>query len=253
MKNKFLRSVIIIFSFLLSLYFPWILRNVFNITNDKFVVTSFGYPFTILIIIISLYILHKYNLTEIVSELGLSKGFGKGLTFGLLATLPMIVSSAILFKLTNDIFSFTILITVIIGPVMEEILFRGYLFGQLFNRERWGFIPASLIASVFFGIGHLYQSNTMSGLLAVFLVTFIGSMWNAWLFTEHNNNLWIPIWLHIFMNMSWTIFLIDVPGASGNGVTNLFRIITIIITVVYTIRYSRKHGFKINKKNLLIN
>ncbi len=253
MKNKFLRSAVIIFSFLLSLYFPSILKNVFNITGDKFAITSYGYPFTILIIIISLYILHKYRFNNIISELGLSKGFIKGLTFGLLSTSPMIVSSVILFRLSSGIFSFTILITVIIGPVMEEILFRGYLYGQLFNRERWGFIPASLIASVFFGIGHLYQGNTLASLLGVFFVTFIGSMWNAWLFTEHNNNLWVPIWLHIFMNMSWTIFQADVPGAAGNSITNLFRIITIIITVVYTIRYSRKHGFKINKKNLLIN
>ncbi len=162
MKNKLLRSAVIIFSFLLCLYFPSILKNIFGVTGDKFVITSLGYPFTILIIIFSLYVLHKYNITAIVSELGLSKGFIKGLTFGLLATLPMIISSAIMFKLSVDIFSFTILIAVILGPVMEEILFRGYLFGQLFKREKWGFIPASLIASVFFGIGHLYQSNTRS-------------------------------------------------------------------------------------------
>ena len=142
---------------------------------------------------------------------------------------------------------------VLIGPLMEELLFRGFLFGQLFKKEKWGFIPATLLAAIFFGVGHLYQGNTLGSLIGVFLFTFSGSVWNSWLYIEHNNNLWIPIWLHILMNMSWTIFQTDTSGAIGNNITNLFRLITIIITVVYTLRYSKKYGRKINKKNLFIN
>ena len=250
MKNRLTRSSVIVISFLLCLYFPRILKSFFDLKGNKLYISSLGYPFTLLIIIISLFILYKYSLSKTVSGLGLKKGFKKGLIFGLAAASPMIISSAIFFKLSENLFSFETLIIVIIGPVMEEILFRGYLFGQLFKKEHWGFIPASLVAAVFFGIGHLYQGDTTASLIGVFFVTFIGSVWNGWLYIEHNDNLWIPIWLHIFMNMSWSIFQTDVPGAIGNNITNLFRIITIVITVVYTIRFSKKNGFKINKKKL---
>ena len=163
-----------------------------------------------------------------------------------------IISSAILFKLSSNTF-FYILFAVFIAPIMEEILFRGYLFGMLFKKERWGFIPASFIAAVLFGIGHLYQAHNFSSAIGTFLITFAGSAWSCWIYVEFENNLWILIWLHILMNMSWTVFQTNVPGAVGNNITNLFRLITIIITVVYTLRYSRKHGRKINKRNFLVN
>ncbi len=253
MKNRILRVAIIILSFLLCLYISKIFINLFDIAGSKLFVTSLGYPFTIIIIIVTLYFLYKYNIIEIISELGLKEGFSKGFLFGLIVTLPMTVSSVILFKLSNNIFSYDTLIAVFIGPIMEEILFRGYLFGQLFKKERWGFIPASIIASIFFGLGHLYQTHNLSSAAGTFLITFMGSAWFAWLYIEHNGNLWFPIWLHILMNLSWTIFQTNVPGAIGTNITNLFRLITIIITVVYTIRYSKKHGRKVNIRNLLIN
>lgn len=253
MKNRLLRSATIIVSFLLCLYLPKIFTFFFNIPGSKLFITSLGYPFTIIIIIVSFYILNKYNIVKIISELGLKEGFTKGFLFGLVVTLPMTVSSFVLFKFSDNLFSYYTLIAVFIGPVMEELLFRGYLFGQLFKREKWGFIPASIIASIFFGLGHLYQTHNMGSAFATFLITFMGSAWFAWLYIEHNSNLWVAIWLHIFMNMSWTIFQTDVPGAVGTNSTNLFRLVTIIITVIYTIRYSKKHGFKVNKANLVVN
>lgn len=253
MKIRILRVAIIILSFLLCMYVPKILINLFDIPGSKLFVTSLGYPFTIIIIIVSLYILHKNNIIGIITELGLKEGFTKGFLLGLIATLPMTMSSVILFKFSNNLFSYDTLVAVFIAPIMEEILFRGYLFGQLFKKERWGFIPASIIASLFFGIGHLYQTHNLSSAFGTFLITFIGSAWFAWLYIEHNSNLWIPIWLHILMNLSWIIFQTNVPGAIGTNITNLFRLITIIITIIYTIRYSKKYGFKVNKRNLLIN
>jgi hypothetical protein len=234
------------------MYFPKLLENQFSINRSKLFITSLGYPFTIIIIITTLYILYKYDIIKTIAELGLKEGFLKGFLFGFISTLPMTVSSLILFKFSNNIFTYDTLIATFIGPIMEEILFRGYLFGELFKKEKWGFIPASIIASVFFGIGHLYQTHNLSGALGTFLITLIGSAWFAWLYIEHNN-LWVPIWLHILMNLSWTVFQTNVPGAIGTNTTNLFRLATIIITVVYTIRYSKEHGRKINRRNLLIN
>ena len=250
---KIIKSLVIILSFLLCLFFPRILENIFNISTDKIILASLGYPFTIIIIVLTLYILYKYNILMTIFELGLREGFIKGLLFGLIAALPMLVSSILLFTLSNNIFSYTTLIMVIIGPFMEELLFRGFLFGQLFNKEDWGFIPSALIGAIFFGIGHLYQGSTTASFIGVFLVTFSGGLWYSWLYAEHNNNLWVPVFLHIFMNMSWTIFETSSSGAIGTSLTNIFRVVTIVITVVYTIRHSRKYGFKIHRGNLFVN
>lgn len=253
MKKRILAPLWIIISTFLCIYRPKSIGKEiigFKVSNYLIIISS--YLFIAIIIIGSIYFLYKLNIREMISELGLKKGITKGFLFGLLATLPMTVSSAVLFKVTDNQFSFYILMTVFVAPFMEEVLFRGYLFGMLFKKVRWGFIPASLIAAVLFGIGHLYQAHNFSGAVGTFLVTFAGSAWSCWLYVEFENNLWIPIWLHILMNMSWTVFQTDVPGAIGNNITNLFRLITIIITVVYTLQYSRKHGRKINKRNLLV-
>ncbi len=252
MTKGILRTISIVICFLLSLFSLKLGKLGVNLPSGHYLPVILSYLFIAIIIIVSISFLYHLNITGVISELGLKQGLSRGLVFGFAATLPMTVSSAILFKVSDHVFAFSTLVFVLIGPIMEEILFRGYLFGQLFRREGWGFIPASLIASVFFGMGHLYQSNDLSAAAGTFLVTFVGSAWFAWLYIEHNSNLWVPMWLHVFMNLSWTIFQTNTPGAVGSNTTNLFRIVTIIITIVYTIRYSKKHGRKINKNNLWI-
>lgn len=121
MKSRILRVATIVLSFLLCMYFPKILNSFFTIPGSKLFIMSLGYPFTILVIIFSIHALRKYNFSEIISELGLERGFTKGFLFGLIATLPMTVSSAILFKFSNNLFSYETLVAVFMAPIMEEI------------------------------------------------------------------------------------------------------------------------------------
>ena len=39
----------------------------------------------------------------------------------------------------------------------EELICRGLFFGVLFRFCRWGFLPAALLSSVIFSLGHMYQ------------------------------------------------------------------------------------------------
>ena len=136
---------------------------------------------------------------------------------------------------------------------MEEFLFRGFLFGILFRKLGWGFIPASVLGAVIFASGHLYQAGSFLEGIGIFMVTFMGAAWFAWLFIEWDENLWIPIFLHTLMNLSWVLF--DVGGnALGDSQTNLYRAITIVLSVATTIvRNIRKKNFQINRKNLMVN
>ena len=54
---------------------------------------------------------------------------------------------------------------VVVAPVLEELLFRGLVLRGLMLR--WGFWPAALVSSVFFGLFHAQGSGGQAVLLAV--------------------------------------------------------------------------------------
>ena len=58
--------------------------------------------------------------------------------------------------------------------------------------------------------------------------------------------------LHSLMNLCW-ILLGGGDNAIGNGWSNVFRAVTIAITVAMTIYHGRKFGFMINRGNILKN
>ncbi len=63
---------------------------------------------------------------------------------------------------------------VILPPLGEEILVRGYLFSGL--RSRWKFVPAMLVTSLLFGLAHLQLGNGTAALWAAGLDTFVLSL-----------------------------------------------------------------------------
>jgi len=190
-------------------------------------------------IILGVIILHGYR--NISEALGLNKGFLKALVFSLLCTLPMFVGNASFFSWNHDFTLNSLLITVIAAAFFEELYFRGFLFGQLYRYTSWGFIPSVIIGALLFGFVHLYQGTETAELAGIFLVTFLGSILYAWVYVEHDYNLWIPIFLHAFMNLAWGIFSAG-DNALGGVYPNIFRAITIVLIIVITIIYKKKKG-----------
>ncbi len=62
----------------------------------------------------------------------------------------------------------------VIAGFFEELFFRGILMGQLFRYAKWGFVPSMLIASVIFGIGHIYQGADLVSSILAGVVTGLG-------------------------------------------------------------------------------
>jgi len=193
-----------------------------------------------------------YGFRNIISSLGLEKGIIKGFLFSALAVLPMFLGSAITGSISENIQTWEILRSSLLPGFFEEYLFRGFLFGLLFRKLGWGFIPAGLAGAVFFGFGHIYQGNSPGEALGIFLLTAMGALWFAWLYIEWNSNLWVPIFLHTFMNLSWALFDIS-DNALGGINANVFRIITIAATVFITIYYNRPRKLTISKQVLFHN
>lgn len=190
----------------------------------------------------------------VLNALGLSSGLFKGIGIGLFFTLPMFIGGTILFHLEEVQNIQRLLKGTFVAGFFEELYFRAFLFGLLFRKTKLGFIPALLLGAIIFATGHLYQSDQGSIRLGIFLVTFIGSGFFAWLYVEWGFNTWIPIFLHAFMNLSWMIFDMS-DTAAGSTYANILRAITIAlaisITIVYRLR--SKRGMAVNGKTLFVN
>ncbi len=252
-KSNLFRSIIIILTFLLAAYGNGLLSKVtdISITSGAGKVVYF-YSWWVIPVIITVGLLFGFR--NILKELRIQKGFLTGLVFAFITVLPMFISSAVIGSIDKELTLTDLLHYTVIGGFMEELLFRGFLFGILFRKLNWGFIPASLPGAIIFGLGHLYQASDPVGAFSIFMVTFTGALWFAWLFIEWEENLWVPILLHIFMNLSWTLFNVG-ENAAGDHVTNIFRVITIALTIAITIirKKRKKIPGGINKRNLIVN
>lgn len=89
---------------------------------------------------------------------------------------------------------------VVLPPIFEETLFRGYLYGRL--RQHVGFWFSTLVTSVVFGLVH--------GQWNVGIDTFVLSIFLCVL-REHTGSLWAPMILHALKNGLAYFFLFIGP------------------------------------------
>ena len=118
------------------------------------------------------------------------------------------ISIALIFNITlynlNKVFSFTnrfdkmeipfyvvLICTGILGPILEEILFRGIVYNKLkeFNTN----MAAIIICSILFGVFHMDIINGIYGFGISFMLIYL---------YEKHNTLYAPILLHITLNIT---------------------------------------------------
>ena len=249
--KQIIRSIIVIITFLVAMYGNRVVSGYFDISIASVYLRAANFYMWWLVptaLVTGLF----FGFGNIFKTLGLHTGFFTGLVFALITVSPMFISSALMGRIDENLDTFLLLRSTLFAGFAEEWLFRGFLFGILFGKLGWGFIPASVIGALFFGFGHIYQGSTLPETAGIFLITAIGAAWFGWLYMEWDNNLWVPVFLHILMNLSWTLFDIS-TNALGGWYSNLFRVITIALTIIITLRYHKKSGLKINRTNLLVN
>ncbi len=189
---------------------------------------------------------------NIWKDLGIFHNLIKSFVIALIFSIPMFLGGYYLFEINHEINIENILAGSIFVGFIEELYYRGFLFGQIFRNTKLGFIPAIFFGALVFASGHLYQSQDIYELFGIFTVTFMGAILFAWLYVEWNYNLWIPVFLHALMNLSWHIFNMD-ETALGGIIPNLLRGLTVILAIGLTVVYKRKKGLPlIITKNKLI-
>lgn len=96
----------------------------------------------------------------------------------------------------KDLF-ITFLSLVILPPLVEETVFRGFILTGLMKRYKWWI--AALITSVIFGVAHLELGSGQPALWSAAIDTFTLSMVLCYL-RKSTDSLWPGIWLHALKN-----------------------------------------------------
>ncbi|MEZ5017075.1 MAG: CPBP family intramembrane glutamic endopeptidase [Flavipsychrobacter sp.] len=187
------------------------------------------------------------------SNLGLRSNIVTALIATLIFTAPMFIGGLLFYPIGTVTSVPNLIAKTFFAGLFEELYFRGFLFGLLFRYTKLGFIPSILLGAIVFATGHLYQSDNAGIQLGIFLTTFIGSAYFAWLYSEWKFNLWIPILLHSFMNLAWLMFDMS-DNAAGNLYANILRGLTIAVSIIITLWYKHKQKgtLAINKSTLWI-
>ena len=98
---------------------------------------------------------------------------------------------------------------VILAPVVEEVIFRGFIYGSL--RQGIGVVFAAIFTSLLFAAGHLAASSTGPLYIAA-IDTFVLSLVLVYL-REKTGSLWASIGLHVIKN-SIAFVVVFVLGVS---------------------------------------
>lgn len=254
--SKTLRTVLIVLICFglyhgLFLYFKPIKLGLDKITHQgliSYIATYFiiGIP-----VFAGTWLIHRGQ--NIFKSLGLSSGFLTAAGAAVLFTLPMFIGGLIFFRFDRQVEIQSLIAGTLVAGFMEELYFRGFLFGQLFRETRLGFITSILLGAVIFASGHLYQSQDTGELIGIFMVTFSGAVFFAWLYVEWNYNLWVPVLTHTLMNLAWSLFKID-DSALGGTKANIFRGLTILSAILFTVLYKkiRNQKLTVNRNTLLL-
>ena len=96
----------------------------------------------------------------------------------------------------NSNVAVTLLSTGILGPIIEELMFRGIIYNEL--KSKYSNMKSILITTIFFAIIHINIIQILYALIIGFILIFV---------YEKYNNIKAPIILHMASNITTTLFL----------------------------------------------
>lgn len=191
----------------------------------------------------SLWLGYGFGPRGVARELGLGSQALRGLGIAFVGTAPM---ALVLLASSGGVVRFgaqTLALRVLLAAFAEELLFRGFLFRQLHRRAGWRFATAVAVTGLLFGLAHAGSvvRGGASEVVGVVAVTTLGGAYFAWLLVRWNDDLWLPIGVHLFMNAWWELFGAS-ASALGGTVENLARAAAVAGTVALTLRFTASAG-----------
>lgn len=187
----------------------------------------------------------KLTPARALREIGLLANPLTGYAIGLLTAVPLVGLWAVVTFPALD--PAAVLGTSILGPVAEEVLFRGLLFRQLVRRAGRRPLWAMAVSAIAFGVahlsqyvdvfrGHLYYVHAVLPYIAEFGLTALGGLLFAWI-AYRWDSLWPAIGVHSCLNLSWQL-TIDAAHITSFA-TTISRMASVTIACYLTWRLTR--------------
>lgn len=128
------------------------------------------------------------------------------------------------------------IVTIIFAPLLEELMFRGVLFNRL--KIRIGFLPAMLVSSFIFAIGHDFGGITSAFLFGICMCILY----------MKTDNILVPMSVHFINNLVATgLELTDIDYIIGQIPWIIPATIIVLISTILLIKYIVEETGKIKK------
>ena len=197
----------------------------------------------LLFCICGLLVAHRMKPWRVFAELGMTKPIHTGIGFGFVATLPMFIVALVFCHVRKDLNVVELIGLAGTYVFAEELLFRGYLFGQLNRRAGWNLWLAAIAVGVLFGALHLVnqvvKDMPIADQFGTVAIISMGGVLFAWVYAKWDCNLWVAISLHGFMNLWFSIFQMG-DNPLGGWILNGSRILSGVFAVLITLYFLRK-------------
>ena len=174
----------------------------------------------------------------VLREVGLAAPTLPAFAFALIASSPMLLGFALTRSLTPHLQLRPLLFLTVLSPLVEEIEFRGFGVLQLKHRTGWSFWIVVWPSALLTGYGHMEQGGTLLESIELFLLLTAGGVTFAWL-AQRWQSLWVPVSLHICMNLWWELFSIS-RSAIGGWFPFMLQNSTILFAIVLTLYAKRE-------------
>jgi len=182
-------------------------------------------------------LIRRAHIVAVLRELGMMPFAWRAVLVTLLAIALTFVLLASLGHVARVGSVNTLLAVGVIGPFIEEVIFRGFLFRQFRHWIGLGFWPAAILASIPFSVAHMYEGSTTLVLLEVMAVTFAGGLLFCWL-TERWGTLWAAWSLHAGLNVMFMLFPLG-NTAANNLLGNEQRLLIVVLVIAGTLLLTR--------------
>lgn len=200
-----------------------------------------------------------------VRSLGLQGPVGRGYLFGIFATLPMAFALTTLAAAQVPLGA--VIGSAVLGPLAEEILFRGFLFLWLVRMAGWRPWPAIAVSALVFGLAH--AGDLASPLLSIGASLYFGQLDSAgrvirmvvlhdipyvamlsaggvvfgWLVVRWGN-LWPAIGLHSAINLWWLLLEgMEGPPVVAFGLAPAAHALSVALALYLTYRWRPRAAY----------
>ncbi len=186
--------------------------------------------------LVAVWLMYRTGVRGVLRVLGLCASIPRAVVFALIASSPMLLGFALTRSLTPHLQLRPLLFLTVLSPIVEEIEFRGFGVLQLKSRTGWSFWIVVWPSAFLSGYGHMEQGGTLLESAGLFFLITAGGVTFAWL-AQRWQSLWVPIALHICMNLWWHLFSVA-RTAIGGWFPFMLQNSSILLAILTTLYYT---------------